>query len=129
MDLFNRFTVQTLKPTQENKMTATPQRILIVGGSTGMGLAAAQRLARAGSEVIIVGRSRAKLDAALSTIDGRATACVADFTDAASLAALFEQVGRIDHLGLAASSNAAWGRVAGSGAETWKGGRDGKRIG
>lgn len=110
-------------------MTATPQRILIVGGSAGMGLAAAQRLARAGSEVIIVGRSQAKLNAALSTIEGRATACLADFNDAGSLAALFEQVGSIDHLVLAASSNAAWGPFVATGAETLKRALDSKLIG
>lgn len=98
-------------------MTLTQQRIMIVGGSNGMGLAAAQRLARANAVVAIVGRSQAKLDAALATIDGNASAFVADFTDAASLAALVEQVGSIDHLVLVASSNAAFGPFSTTSAE------------
>jgi len=105
------------------------QRILIVGGSNGMGLAAAQRLARAGAEVLIVGRSRAKLDAALGQFGGRAAGYVADFTNAASLSALFAQVGRIDHLVLVASSNAAWGPFAKTSAEALRSALESKLIG
>lgn len=90
-------------------MSLAQQRILIIGGSDGMGLAAAQRLARAGAEVIVAGRSQAKLDAALATIEGHAAGIVLDFRDATLLATAADRLGRIDHLVLAASSNAAWG--------------------
>lgn len=90
-------------------MSLAQQRILIIGGSNGMGLAAAQQLAALQAEVLIVGRSQEKLDRALSTIQGRAAGYVADFTDTHAINALFERIGRIDHLVLAASSNAAWG--------------------
>lgn len=87
------------------------QRVLIIGGNTGMGLAAAQRLALAGAEVFIAGRSQAKLDAALTTIDGRAAAYVTDFTDLASLEKMFAQIGRLDHLVMTASNAPAWGPI------------------
>jgi NAD(P)-dependent dehydrogenase (short-subunit alcohol dehydrogenase family) len=93
-------------------MSFANQRILIIGGSNGMGLAAARSLAGLGAEVLVAGRSQQKIDAALATIDGRAAGYVADFTDPASLEALFDRVGRIDHLVLAASSHAAWGPFA-----------------
>lgn len=93
-------------------MSLAQQRILIVGGSSGMGLAAAQRLARSGAEVFIAGRSQAKLNDALAQIDGRASAHAVDFTNAESLAALFAHIGQIDHLVVAAASNAAWGPFA-----------------
>jgi NAD(P)-dependent dehydrogenase (short-subunit alcohol dehydrogenase family) len=93
-------------------MSIAQQRVLIIGGSSGMGLASAQRLARAGAEVTIVGRSQAKLDAAVATMEGRARGIVADHTDAASLAALFAGVRRLDHLVLAAAGQAAWGPFA-----------------
>jgi NAD(P)-dependent dehydrogenase (short-subunit alcohol dehydrogenase family) len=109
--------------------TFAQQRILIIGGSNGMGLAAAQRLAQLGAEVLVAGRSQAKLDAALATIDGRAAGYVADFTDPASLAALFERIGRIDHLVLAASSNAAWGPFAATGAGALRAALEGKLVG
>jgi NAD(P)-dependent dehydrogenase (short-subunit alcohol dehydrogenase family) len=110
-------------------MSFAQQRILIIGGSNGMGLAAARSLGRLGAEVLVVGRSQARLDAALATIEGRAAGYVADFTDPASLAALFERIGRIDHLVLAASANAAWGPFASLSADALRGALEGKLIG
>jgi NAD(P)-dependent dehydrogenase (short-subunit alcohol dehydrogenase family) len=110
-------------------MSFAQQRILIIGGSNGMGLAAARSLARLGAEVLIAGRSQARLDAALATIKGRAAGYVADFTDPGSLAALFERIGRIDHLVLAASANAAWGPFASLSGDALRGAFEGKLIG
>ncbi|WP_374602721.1 SDR family oxidoreductase [Niveibacterium sp.] len=110
-------------------MSLAQQRILIIGGSNGMGLAAAQRLGRAGAEVFIAGRSQAKLDAVLGQIEGRATGVVADFTDAGSLAAAARRIGRLDHLVLAASSNAAWGPFAHTSADALRQAMEGKLIG
>ncbi|SPE28780.1 Short-chain dehydrogenase/reductase SDR [Burkholderiales bacterium] len=93
-------------------MSLQQQRVLVIGGSSGMGLASARRLARAGAEVFIAGRSQEKLDAARSTIEGKASGVVVDFTDATSLAALFGRLGRLDHLVLAAAGQAAWGPFA-----------------
>lgn len=93
-------------------MAIAQQRILIIGGSSGMGLASAQRLVRAGAEVFITGRDQARLDSASHLLQGKAVAIAADFTDPASLAALMGRVGRLDHLVLAAGGGAAWGPFA-----------------
>lgn len=93
-------------------MSIANQRILIIGGSSGMGLASARRLIHAGAEVIVSGRDAARLDAAVTTLGGKATGIAADFTDPASLAALMQRVGRLDHLVLAAAGAAAWGPFA-----------------
>ena len=110
-------------------MSLSQQRILIVGGSNGMGLASAQRLVQAGAEVVIVGRSQARLNVALDFLKGKATAHVADFTDVASLKSLFEAVGPIDHLVLAASSDAAWGGFAATNGDALRRALEGKLIG
>lgn len=110
-------------------MSLAQQRIVIVGGSNGMGLAAAQNLAGLQADVFIVGRSREKLDLALSTIQGRAIGYVADFTDPEALDALFQRVGRIDHLVLAASSNVAWGPFSSTPASAVKAALEGKLLG
>jgi NAD(P)-dependent dehydrogenase (short-subunit alcohol dehydrogenase family) len=100
-------------PTLEHlKMSITQQRILIIGGSSGMGLASAKRLAKAGAEVVIAGRDAAKLDAAVIALDGKATGMTADYTDPVSLEALMRRLGRLDHLVLAAAGAAAWGPFA-----------------
>jgi NAD(P)-dependent dehydrogenase (short-subunit alcohol dehydrogenase family) len=110
-------------------MSLAQQRILIIGGSNGMGLAAARQLAALQAEVLIVGRSQEKLDKALSGIDGRIAGYVADFTDAGALNALFQRIGRIDHLVLAASANAAWGPFSSITASMLRSALEGKLLG
>ncbi len=60
-------------------------RIAIVGGSSsGLGFAVAEALARGGASVMVVSRSRERVDAAVSRIrrsGGEAAGCVADFTE------------------------------------------------
>ncbi|MGZ5180204.1 MAG: SDR family oxidoreductase [Ramlibacter sp.] len=93
-------------------MTIAQQRVLIIGGSSGMGLATAQRLGQAGAEVFIAGRDQSRLEAAVRTVQGKAVGIAADFTDPASLAAMIGRIGRLDHLVLAAGGGAAWGPFA-----------------
>jgi NAD(P)-dependent dehydrogenase (short-subunit alcohol dehydrogenase family) len=69
------------------------RRAVIIGGGSGIGLATAARLARAGADVIIVGRSVRKLKAAAATIPGQLGYYVADSHDDASMRQLFDQVG------------------------------------
>ncbi|MFF0634480.1 SDR family NAD(P)-dependent oxidoreductase [Nocardia sp. NPDC004151] len=66
---------------------------LITGGSSGMGLATAQRLIAEGAEVIITGRDKGRLDAAVAELGERATAIAGDVTDAEDLAVLGRTVG------------------------------------
>ena len=74
-------------------------RILIVGGSSGMGLALAKHALGAGAEVIIVGRNEDKLQRASTELQNPALSTVAvDITQEAQVAALFERVGRLDHI-------------------------------
>jgi NAD(P)-dependent dehydrogenase (short-subunit alcohol dehydrogenase family) len=110
-------------------MSLAQQRILIIGGSNGMGLAAARQLAAMQAEVLIVGRSQEKLDQALAGIQGRAVGYVADFTDAEAMNAVFQRIGRIDHLVLAASGNAAWGPFASIPATALRAALEGKLLG
>jgi NAD(P)-dependent dehydrogenase (short-subunit alcohol dehydrogenase family) len=75
-------------------------RAVIMGGTAGIGLAAARRLASDGSEVIVTGRSRERLEAAAAA---GLTAERLDGTDEAAVAAFFERLGAFDHLVLAFS--------------------------
>ncbi|GIJ46819.1 short chain dehydrogenase [Virgisporangium aliadipatigenens] len=70
-------------------------RVLIVGGSSGMGLALAERLLSEGAEVTVAGRSRDRLAAASRT--GLRTARV-DVADEAEVRALFHASGELDHV-------------------------------
>jgi NAD(P)-dependent dehydrogenase (short-subunit alcohol dehydrogenase family) len=75
-------------------------RIVIVGGSSGMGLALAVRCLNAGAEVIIVGRSEEKLKRASEALRNPVglNAIAADIADEDQVADLFGQIGRIDHI-------------------------------
>jgi NAD(P)-dependent dehydrogenase (short-subunit alcohol dehydrogenase family) len=85
-------------------MKLSNKRIVIVGGSSGMGKAIARESYRLGGQVIIASRSEEKLRAAAMVIgDGTATAQV-DITNEKSVSRLFQQVGGIDHLVISGSS-------------------------
>ncbi|MGF6818550.1 NAD(P)-dependent dehydrogenase (short-subunit alcohol dehydrogenase family) [Paraburkholderia atlantica] len=74
------------------------QKVVVLGGSSGVGLATVKRLAAAGASVVAVGRDRAKLDDALSGIGGQVTGETLDCTDRAALQSFFGGLGGIDHL-------------------------------
>jgi NAD(P)-dependent dehydrogenase (short-subunit alcohol dehydrogenase family) len=73
-------------------------RVVIAGGTSGIGLAAAARLAAAGDEVFITGRSEERLSSALKELGGQAQGEVADARDTEAMRALFERLGTVDHL-------------------------------
>ncbi|MEU4202192.1 SDR family oxidoreductase [Streptomyces sp. NPDC026294] len=73
---------------------------VITGGSTGIGLAAAVRLAAEGAHVFVTGRRKTELDAAVETIGpARATAVAGDIANLADLDRLYDAV-RARGLGL-----------------------------
>ncbi|GAA4533697.1 SDR family oxidoreductase [Nonomuraea ferruginea] len=65
---------------------------LVTGGSTGIGLASAVRLAAEGAHVFITGRRRTELDAAVGTIGSAATAVIGDISNLADLDRLYETI-------------------------------------
>jgi 3-dehydrosphinganine reductase len=66
-------------------------RAFVIGGSEGIGLAVAQRLAAQGVEVAIFGRSDDKLRAAAETLGGTAYAGQLDVTDAEATRAVLDR--------------------------------------
>ena len=74
-------------------------RIVVIGGGSGMGLEIAKKLLAAGAEVVIAGRSEERLHAA-RTILGveRVEAVTADIGERSQVAALFARAGRLSHV-------------------------------
>ncbi len=75
------------------------RRVVVVGGTSGMGLGVARAAAAAGAEVVAASR-RPVDEGGLGT---GITAAVADVTDEATVRALFEEHGPVDHLVVTAS--------------------------
>jgi NAD(P)-dependent dehydrogenase (short-subunit alcohol dehydrogenase family) len=70
----------------------TGKTALVTGGTTGIGLAAAQRLAAEGAYVFLTGRSQAGVDAAVASIGAAAAGIRSDITNFDDLDALAEAI-------------------------------------
>ncbi|MGR6973822.1 SDR family oxidoreductase [Streptomyces cynarae] len=74
------------------------QRIVVVGGTSGIGLAVAEGAAREGAEVVVASRRRESVDAALKRLPLGAEGRTLDATDEVAVRAFFERIGGFDHL-------------------------------
>ena len=79
------------------------QTVLIVGGSSGIGAAAAKAFAALGADVTIASRNQAKLDAVAADIGAAVHTAVLDTTDEASVETFFAKAGRFDHVVISAA--------------------------
>jgi NAD(P)-dependent dehydrogenase (short-subunit alcohol dehydrogenase family) len=91
------------------EMSLEGSKVVVVGGSSGIGLASAASAAAEGARVIIAGRSKERLSAARRSIEAPVEARQLDMTDDASIEAFFGELGPLDHLVITASG-AALGR-------------------
>ncbi|WP_433732732.1 SDR family oxidoreductase [Nocardia sp. CA-129566] len=73
-------------------------KVVIVGGTSGIGLATARRLAKNGAQVVIAGRNEERLTAALAELGPEVTGKVVDARNEGELAQLFSEVGPVDHV-------------------------------
>jgi NAD(P)-dependent dehydrogenase (short-subunit alcohol dehydrogenase family) len=74
-----------------------------VGGSSGVGAAAAKAFAALGADVTIASRSQEKLDAVAADIGAHVRTAVIDTTDEASVDTFFSNAGRFNHVVISAA--------------------------
>ncbi|TXS48716.1 SDR family oxidoreductase [Streptomyces sp. uw30] len=79
-------------------MSLRGQRIVVIGGTAGIGLAVAQAAAGEGAQVVVASRRQESVDAALKRLPEGAEGHVLDATDEEAVRAFFGQVGAFDHL-------------------------------
>jgi len=89
---------------QESGMSdLTGKRVLVVGGSSGIGLATAQAAAKLGASVVVASRSQDRLDAAVAAIGPGSEGRVLDTTSDASVEAFFADGAAYDHVVISAA--------------------------
>jgi NAD(P)-dependent dehydrogenase (short-subunit alcohol dehydrogenase family) len=74
------------------------QKIVVIGGSSGMGFATAKMAAEEGAAVIIASRSEERLQKAKVQIEGEVEVLTVDVRDEGSVKTFFDKVGEFDHL-------------------------------
>jgi NAD(P)-dependent dehydrogenase (short-subunit alcohol dehydrogenase family) len=79
-------------------MSLSGKRVVILGGTSGLGLATARAAQGEGAAVLIASSRRERLEAALASLQPGAEGEVVDVADEAQVRALFERVGAFDHL-------------------------------
>ena len=91
-------------------MNLEGKQAIVLGGTSGIGLAATQQLARAGAAVVACSRSQANLDRAAAATEDDVALRIVDVLDRDALAALFDE-----HAGFHVLVNAATGGERASG--------------
>ncbi|MCY3830989.1 MAG: SDR family oxidoreductase [Rhodospirillaceae bacterium] len=81
------------------------QRIVVIGGTAGMGLAIAEAAVAAGAAVIVASHTQARVDAAVGAL-GIEEGVAIDIGDEAAVGALFERLGPVDHVVVTANAAA-----------------------
>ncbi|WP_379136315.1 SDR family oxidoreductase [Paenibacillus sp. sgz500958] len=79
------------------------QKIVIIGGSSGIGFETAKQALALGAEVIIASRSVDKLRTAQENLGSNVQVKVLDTTDEEQVQSFFEQIGPFDHLVISAA--------------------------
>ncbi len=85
------------------------ERVVVIGGTSGIGLAVAERQMKEGREVVVTGRDAGRLQAALEKLGEGASGAAVDARDEEAMRAFFAGLGRVDHVVLAATGATAAG--------------------
>ncbi|SER02212.1 SDR family oxidoreductase [Microlunatus flavus] len=86
-------------------MDLTDQRVVIIGGTSGIGLATAHAALEHGAQVVVASSRRTSVDAALGALPAGTTGSVLDVLDDEAVRAFFDGVGAFDHLAYTAGES------------------------
>ena len=78
------------------------QTVVVVGASSGIGLATSKEAASRGANLIMIGRAQAKLHKAAEEVGGSVQTVAADMLDQEAVELAIASIGAIDHIVLAA---------------------------
>lgn len=93
-------------------MNLQDKKVVIFGGTSGIGLATAHASMAQGATVVVVSSSQRKVAEAIAVLGPRAEGQVLDVNDADAVGALFAAIGGFDHLIYTAGETLQLGRLA-----------------
>jgi len=93
-------------------MTLKDSLVVILGGSTGIGLATAKAAKAEGAQVIVTGRSAEKLQQAQAALGAGTRTVVLDVADEAGTQSFFQGLQRVDHVFITAGTLVSDKRLA-----------------
>src|SRR5439155_3432888 len=99
-------------------MELDSQKIVILGGTSGIGLATAQLAAADGATVVVASSNPERVDAALADLPVSAEGYALDVRREEDIRDLFERLGRFDHLAYTAGESLPLGPIAATNLET-----------
>src|SRR6266850_614858 len=88
----------TQKQQIENHKELSEKRILVLGGSSGIGLAVAQQVVARGARAIIASSNADRVKQAVATLDGKAEGHTLDLSKERDIQNFFQRIGDFDHL-------------------------------
>ncbi|QPF72090.1 SDR family oxidoreductase [Roseateles sp. DAIF2] len=100
--------------------TLQHQRVVLLGGTSGIGLASAQAVQAAGGSAVVVSSRASSVAKALAALGGRAEGHAVDLTDEAAVQQLFERLGHFDHLVYSAGDSLPMGLLAETGIDAMR---------
>src|SRR5271170_1679878 len=89
----------------ENESTLMNKRIVLLGGSSGIGLAVAQQVVAQGAHAVIASSNQARVQEAAASLGGKAEGRRLDLSDESSIEHFFQDLGAFDHLVYTAGDN------------------------
>ena len=88
----------TQKQQIENHGDLTGKRIVVLGGSSGIGLAVAEQVVAEGSTAIIASSNADRVKQAVATLEGKAQGHALDLSKERDIQDFFQKIGDFDHL-------------------------------
>ncbi len=86
-------------------MSVKDKRVIVLGGTAGIGLATAQAAARVGARVVVASSSEGRVTRALAALPPGSEGKVVDLSREESVRAFFEGAGAFDHLAFTAGDS------------------------
>ncbi len=99
-----------MKDQTDHSTTLKGKRVLLLGGTSGIGLAVAEAAKTEGSDVVVVSSQQRRVEAALTLLGEGAEGHVADLSDETAVEALFGKLEPYDHL-IYTAGDSVWQRA------------------